>query len=326
MQKVLVTGSSGLLGAHLMTALSLQSEEVASNTSTFPRYAVFGVDRHPWWGDCPLSTRVGDLTDPRFLEETVCAIKPEILIHCAAWTNVDGCEQNPQEAYVCHEKITRKLISLVPSNCLLVYISTDSVFKGDEPFATEEKRPSPRTVYARSKLHGEWEIEQASENHLIVRTNFYGWGSGRKQTAGEWLYQALETGQEITLFNDFYFTPIYVLDFIKRLIRLIEGEHRGLFHLVGQERVSKFQFGALMAELGGFSFSHVREGSIDESSLKARRSKDISLQCDHFRKATGLDLPDCQSGLKHFLFDRKRPLSKRFLEEAISVGMEGKLR
>ena len=313
MQRVLITGSSGLLGAHLMTALS-------------ERYAVLGLDRHPWWGDRPMRTRVGDLRDLRFLEDAVSSTKPDILIHCAALVDVEGCEQNPQEAYACHEKLTRELASRVHRRCLLVYTSTDSVFKGDKPFAVEEDRPAPRTVYARSKLHGEWEIELASENHLIVRTNFYGWGSGRKLTAGEWLYQALEMSREITLFNDFYFTPIYVVDFVQRLIRLIEGGDRGLFHLAGKERVSKFQFGALMADVGGLPFSHVRKGSIDESPLKAQRPKEMSLQCDRFRQVTGMDLPGCRSGLIRFMSDRRRPLSQRFLSEGVPIEAEAKAR
>ena len=302
-KRILITGSSGLLGAHLMAAFAERAE-------------VQGADRHPWWGDRPLPVQLGNLSDGSFLDEVMASASPEILIHCAAITDVDRCEQDPAAAYACHEKLTKELVSRIPRHCLFVYISTDGLFKGDKPFAAEEDRPDPRTVYARSKLLGERQALGHAENHLIVRTNFYGWGSGRKQTAAEWLYQALAAGQEITLFRDFYFTPIYVADFVERLIRLIEGGHRGLFHLAGKERVSKHQFGALMAQMAGFSFSSVREGSIDDSPLKALRPKDISLRCDRFRTATGMDLPDCRSGLRRFLTDRNRSLSLRFSDPA----------
>ncbi len=309
MQKALITGSSGLLGAHLMAAFSKRAE-------------VHGVDRHPWWGDRPLPVRLGDLADGAFLGEVLIAARPDILIHCAAITDVDRCEQDPSAAAACHEKLTKELASRIPRHCLFVYVSTDGLFKGDRPFAAEEDSPAPLTVYARSKLLGERQAAQAA-NHLIVRTNFYGWGSGRKRTAAEWLYQALAAGQEITLFRDFYFTPIYVVDFVERLIRLVEGGHRGLFHLAGKERVSKHQFGALMAEEAEFSFSSVREGSLDDSPLKALRPKDISLRCDRFRTATGMDLPDCRTGLLRFLADRDRPLSMRFSAEPSSVERTG---
>ena len=149
-------------------------------------------------------------------------------------TNVDACERDPALAYASNADITRDIARAVPAGCLLVYIATDGIFVGDSPFATEESLPCPRTVYGRSKLHGEWNVKQATDNHLIVRTNFYGWSSGRKQTFAEWLYHSLDRGQPITLFDDFFFTPIYVVDLVVRLRLLIEGGHRGTFHLCGK--------------------------------------------------------------------------------------------
>lgn len=296
---ILITGACGLLGAHLTAALSR-------------RHNVVGMDRHPWWGDRPANVRVGDLTAPGFIEDTVAAVAPDILIHCAGMVSVDACEQNPVLAYACNTDITRNLARAVPPHCLVVYITTDGIFKGETPFATEEQLPCPRTVYGRSKLHGEWEVELAAKNHLIVRTNFYGWSSGRKQTAAEWLYHALDTGQTVTLFDDFLFTPIYVVDFVKRLELLIESGHRGIFHLCGKERVSKGQFGRLMAEAAGLSLKNVRWGSIENAHLAASRPKDMSLSSERFRRLTGVDVPGCMTGLLRFLADRQRPLSARF--------------
>ena len=77
-------------------------------------------------------------------------------------------------------------------------------------------------------------MQLATDRHLIVRTNFYGWSSGRKQTSAEWLHAALKTGQPITLFGDFFFTPIYIVDFVELLERLIETGYLGIIHLVGR--------------------------------------------------------------------------------------------
>ena len=250
---VLITGACGLLGAHLVAMLSR-------------RYDVVGVDRHPWWGDEPQAVRLGDLEAPQFLRDTVEATAPSILIHCAALANVDACEQDPAQAYTRNATLTRQLVRAVPASCLVVYLSTDGVFQGDTPFAREEDAPCPRTVYGRSKLQGEREVALATRNHLIVRTNFYGWSSGRKRTAGEWLYHALEAQQPVTLFTDFFFTPIYVVDFVERLIHLLEHPYRGLIHVAGRDRLSKHLFGMLMAEAGGFSTEAVRPGSLDPPS------------------------------------------------------------
>jgi dTDP-4-dehydrorhamnose reductase len=296
---ILITGACGLLGAHLMAALSR-------------RHNVVGVDRHSWWGDQPAKVLVGDLAAPGFVSETVAAVKPDILIHCAALVSVDACEQDPTLAYACNTDITRNLARAAPPHCLVVYITTDGIFRGDTPFATEAQLPCPRTVYGRSKLHGEWEVELATENHLIIRTNFYGWSSGRKQTAAEWLYHALDTGKSIMLFDDFFFTPIYVVDLVGRLGPLLEGEHRGTFHLCGKDRVSKGEFGTQMAKAAGLSLKNVQWGSIESAQLAAPRPKDMSLSSERFRGLTGVDVPGCMAGLRRFLADRRRPLSARF--------------
>ncbi len=297
--KILITGACGLLGAHLMEMLSR-------------RHHVVGIDRHPWWGDRPAELVIGELGTPGFIGDVVATAAPDILIHCAAMANVDACERDPARAYACNADITRDIARAAPERCLLVYIATDGIFVGDTPFATEELLPCPRTVYGRSKLHGEWDVKLATSNHLVVRTNFYGWSSGRKQTSAEWLYHALEIAQGITLFNDFFFTPIYVVDFVTRLNLLIAGGDRGTFHLCGKERVSKYEFGCLMAEAAGFSMKHVRRGSLRDVQLPAPRPKDMSLDSERFRRATGVDVPECMSGIRSFLRDRVRPLSARF--------------
>lgn len=296
--RVLVTGASGLLGAHLVAMLSRH-------------YDVVGVDRHPWWGEESQELLLGDLEAPEFLRKTIAAVSPQMLIHCAALANVDACEQDPARAHASHVLLTRRLVRSVPASCFVVYLSTDGVFQGDAPLMTEEHAPSPRTVYGRSKLEGEREVALATSNHLIVRTNFYGWSSGRKKTAGEWLHRVLETKQPVTLFTDFFFTPIYVVDFVERLARLLEHPYRGVIHLAGRDRLSKHAFGLLMAETGGFSTEAIRPGSLDEMLLAAPRPKDTSLSSARFIQLTGMDTPDGRSGLARFFADRHRPLSAR---------------
>lgn len=302
--KVLITGACGLLGAHLMAGLSRQ-------------YEVVGIDRNPWWGDVPLEVLRGDLAEPDVLQQAVGAVAPDILIHCAALAQVEVCEQDPVRAYAANATLTRHLVRAVPPRCLTVYLSTDGVFQGDRPFATEEELPCPRTVYGRSKVHGEWEVALASRNHLIVRTNFYGWSSGRKPTAGEWLCHALEAQQPATLFTDFFFTPMYVVDVVERLAPLFERPYRGVIHLAGADRLSKYAFGRLMADVGGFSTDSIHPGSLGEAPLIAPRPKDMSLSSARFTQLTGITVPDCRSGVQRFLMDRGRPLSARFAVSAI---------
>jgi dTDP-4-dehydrorhamnose reductase len=296
--KVLITGAGGLLGAHLAAALAADHD-------------VTGTDRHPWWGDAAIDFVEGDLGVPGFIEATVQRVRPDVLIHCAGLVNVDRCEEEPALAYTTNAEVTGRLARLMPPSGLFVYITTDGIFSGDCPFATETWLPCPRTVYGRSKLQGEWEVQIATRSHLIIRTNFYGWSSGRKATAGEWLYHALERGQPVTLFQDFHFTPVYVVDLVERILALIAGGHRGIFHAGGRDRVSKYDFGLLMAVAGELPTAGIRAGSIEEASLRAARPRDMSLDSSRLLQVTGLGPPDCADGLRRFVADRLRPLSRR---------------
>lgn len=301
--KVLITGACGLLGSHLMAGLSRQHD-------------VVGVDRHPWWGDEPLEVLSSDLQAPGAVEQVIASAAPSIVIHCAALVNVDACEQDPSAAYDANALLTRRLVRALPPKSLMVYMSTDGVFQGDTPFLTEQEAPAPRTVYGRSKVQGEQEVAKATANHLIIRTNFYGWSSGRKTTAGEWLYQALDTGQPITLFTDFFFTPLYVADLAERIGWLVNGAYRGTLHLAGRDRLSKYDFGRLMAQAAGFSMDRVRQGVMKEMPSMAPRPRDMSLSSRRFVEVTGGEVPGARSGLQRFIADRRRPLSARFSAEA----------
>ncbi len=303
--KILITGAGGLLGAHLMALFS-------------QRHQVTGTDRHPWWGDQAAALIPGELTDASFLEELIRKSQPDCLIHCAAVTNVDLCEQDPAMATAMNADVTRRLARVVSPDCQFVYISTDGLFQGNKPMVTEEEPPQPRTVYGKSKEQGEREVQLAGRRHLILRTNFYGWSSGRKKTFGEWLYESLRTGSPITLFEDFFFTPIYVADLAENLAVLVEGGHQGIFHLGGRDRVSKYAFGKMLAEEAGFSLQGVRVGSLDRADFMVTRPKDMSLDSSRFFRATGTPLPQVRAGLIRFLKDHGKPLSRRFKKECLA--------
>lgn len=295
---VLVTGVTGLLGSHVAAALQLSE-------------LVVGVDRHPWWGDRPLDVRTADLRDGGIVDRLLEDVRPDVLIHCAALVNVDACERQPDDAFAVNAEIPARLARAAGPGCLFVYIATDGVFRGESPFASEDTVPEPRTVYGRTKLAGEQEVARVTPNHLILRTNFFGWSSGRKQTSAEWLYRALEQQDPITLFDDFYFSPIYVVDFVAAMLGLVDGGARGLFHVAGGERVSKYEFGLELARQAGFPTTNVRRGSIDDAKLAAPRPKDMSLSTERAAASLGRPLPGVRDGIARFLADRGRSLSER---------------
>ena len=296
--KVTITGASGLLGAHLAAAFREHHE-------------VIGIDRNSWWGDWPLALLRGELQDASFVEEAISRSQPNVLIHCAGTVNVDACEKNPAQALEDNRGITQRLLHSVSPDCLFVFISTDSVFSGNSRLSTEDHPTSPVNVHARTKLEAERAVSQHPQ-HLIIRTNFFGWSSGRKKTAAEWLYGALDRQEPITLFDDFFFTPIYAVDLSTILFRMIQRDARGLFHVAGADRVSKYEFGTVMAHGMCASIANVRRGSIADMPLGAPRSSDISLSSGKAERFLGTPMPRCHDGLTRFLSDFKKPLSERF--------------
>lgn len=297
--RILITGASGLLGAHLATYLAMNHE-------------VIGMDRNPWWGNAPLPILREDLMEPGWIEQQVLQLNPAWVIHCAALADVDQCEQKPAQAQQLNAQITRRLAGALANCARMLYVSTDGLFQGDRPHALETWAATPRTVYGRTKWEGELAVRELVPNHLIVRTNFYGWSSGRKKTAGEWLEEALKEQREITLFHDFYFTPIYVVDLVERLKTLMDLRAQGTFHLGGRDRVSKYEFGRCLAACAGYSMDHVRVGSIEEANLLAPRPRDMSLGSERFEKLTGIPVPRCLEGIQRFLAHRGVPLEARF--------------
>lgn len=294
-----MTGACGLLGAHLLECLS-------------SRHSAVGTDRNPWWGGSPQNLLTGDLQDPVFLKKIIREVAPEVLFHCAALTDLEACERDPQAAHAINARLPQSILSLLPPGCLFVYISTDAVFGGMRPMAGEEDAPSPCNAYGRSKQEGEELVRKGWTDALVIRTNFYGWSSGRKKTFAEWLWGALERGEPITLFEDFFFSPIYVADLAERLEILMGKGQRGLVHLGGRDRVSKSGFGMRLAELAGFPTTHVRTGSVKDSILAAPRGGDLSLDSSRFFRLTGSQVPSCLDGLHRFVRDKNSPLGLRF--------------
>lgn len=294
---VLITGVSGLLGAHIAAGFAKE-------------HHVIGVDRNAWWGDSPITFLQGELNNVPLRTQAITSTAPDVLIHCAGAVDVDACERDPDWAHQVNVNLTRSLVAETPTDCLFVYISTDSVFCGDKAFWSEQDAPAPCNVYAATKLDGEREVAQL-HNHLIVRTNFYGWSSGRKKTSAEWLYGALASGDSITLFDDFFFTPIYLPHLVRFLRASIDHRTRGLLHMAGRDRISKYEFGQTMAKLMSVSMKNVRRGSIEDAHFAATRSKDISLNTDRVQKLLGCEMPACEEGLQLFLADRGKPLSQR---------------
>ena len=240
MNKMLITGVSGLLGSNIFLSLG-------------ESFCLYGIYRsHALRADLVNCLQL-DLTKPDQAEEAIKDIQPGWIIHCAALTNVDYCESNPSEAAMINILASNNVAKAARScGARLIYISTDSVFNGHQGNYLENDLVDPVNTYARTKLAGEASVQQIIPEALIIRTNIYGWNMENKLSIAEWMLCNFEEGKRFPGFHDICFTPILVNDLIEMILRMMEMKLTGLYHVAGSQRCTKYDFGCLMSEVFGW--------------------------------------------------------------------------
>jgi dTDP-4-dehydrorhamnose reductase len=282
---LLVTGGSGLLGLNWACAMRREFDVVLS---THTRHAQLAGAR-----SVGLSLENADSLGAAFRE-----IEPAIVVHAAGLTSVDECERVPDLARHVHVDLTRNVArAAAAAGSKLIHISTDHLFAGTRPLYTEIDAPEPLNVYGRTKLEAERVVEEESPGALIVRTNFFGWGHRYRQSFSDWIYYALGSGESITLFDDVFITPILADRLAAFAHRLLAAGGAGVHNVVGDERVSKYEFGVRLAHAFALPKSLICRGKIACSSLRAKRPPDMSLDNGKAQSRLGTSLGSVDENL-----------------------------
>ena len=286
---LIVTGASGLLGASVvLQARSLGVEVTGLCHNHFLR--VPGVAMHSL-----------DLTNLAETGELARRFKPKAIIHCAAATNVDWCEDHPEEAEKLNVRASALLAEVAHDlNAQFIYISTDAVFDGQQGNYAETDLPSPINVYGQSKLAGEQAVLEHHPSALILRVNFYGWNAQEKLSLGEWFLRKLRDEGRVPGFTDVIFCPMLVNDLAQVLLQMLDRGVSGLYHVTSSERISKYEFGRKLAATFGLDPGRVVHAQVSGAQLKARRPLDISLNTEKISRTTGFEMPDVECGLRRF--------------------------
>ncbi|SPF55823.1 Spore coat polysaccharide biosynthesis protein SpsK [Candidatus Desulfosporosinus infrequens] len=232
--KVLITGAGGQLGTDLTVLLQRNPE----------RYQVF-----------PLTRSELDITKQEQVEKTLQTIRPDIVIHCAAYTNVDQAEIDSDQAYKVNALATRFLATAVEQNqAKLVYLSTDYVFDGikNKPYH-EDDIPNPLNIYGQTKLAGEKFVQSISTRYFIVRTSWvYGQhGPNFVKT----MLSLAQNHQELDVVNDQVGSPTYSVDLAQFLQILIKTDYYGIFHATNSGQCSWYEFAKAIFEESGADIS-----------------------------------------------------------------------
>lgn len=197
-----------------------------------------------------------DLANQKQISSTFLRAQPEVVIHCAGNKNVSECEENPTEAMQVNAIGTRTIAKACKeADARLVYLSTDYVFTGSRGKYKESDIPNPTTAYGASKFLGEKMARLELPNMVICRASgIY----GVQSPLLGWAKSILEKSEPLYAFTDIINTPTYVMNLGAMIERIINFEAVGVFHTVGSDACSRYDFFKLYAELFGFNKDLVR--------------------------------------------------------------------
>ena len=306
-QRVLITGGSGLLA--LNWACAIRGEHDVVLATHRHRVSLANTTAVPM-----------ALDQTGYLTEQFRRHAPDIIVHAAGITSVEQCELEPVLAREINALLARNVAeSASRIGAKLIHISTDHLFAGTRAGHTENDAPEPLNVYAKTKLLAEQWVETAHPGALIVRTNFFGWGHRHRQSFSDWIIRGLGRGEALTLFEDAYFTPILADRLTAVVHRLVALGAFGVYNVVGDERVSRHEFGLRLARRFALPEALIRRGRISQANLTARRPSDMSLDNTKARSAIGAGM-----GTLEDYFDdlRHQQISGRDMEllDAVTAG------
>lgn len=286
--RILITGASGLLGINLAIEASKSHTVFGTVNSRALKTDAFTV----------LQT---DLSAPGAVERALEAAQPEWVIHCAALADIDACETDPVRARKMNSELPEKLAQHVArGGARLIHISTDSVFDGLRGNYDEEDQPNPINNYAHTKLASEIAVARANPQAIIARVNLYGWSLTGKRSLGEFFYNHLSVGRPVMGFTDVYFCPLLANELGKILLRMLEKELSGTFHVVSRECITKYEFGVRLAHKFGLPEELIQPTPVAQAGLAAARSPNLTLRTDKLAHALGEAPPDIDSNLDAF--------------------------
>ena len=257
-RKTLILGSSGFLGSY------------------FTRYPnTLGLPRSNWSG-IPVS-ELSSSTSFEMLENLVVKAKPEVIINCIALTSINQCEREPVLANFVNSDLPSFVAKITASMKIsFVHFSTDAVFDGQKSPYSEMDSPSPISHYGKTKLQGENNVIRNNPEALVLRTNFFGF-SFQRPSLFNFFHQNLKLSRNCDGYSDVIFSPLYVKDVCNATFALLEKSQNGLFHVVGSESLTKFEFGRRIASSMKISEKMVTEAKRPSNGDNDVRSHDLRL-------------------------------------------------
>lgn len=288
MKRIFITGGSGFVGGHLLNQ-AVGKWQVSTN------YFQHSINL-PGYDWVQLDLRQHDE-----VVQVLKHVQPDVVIHQAALSNLDLCEQRRDEAQATNVEATAFLADWCQRTCTrLIFLSSDMVYDGEKGNYCETDPVRPLGVYAMTKVQGENEVRKYCRNHVVIRTALvYGKPIGGGGSFTEWMERRLRQGIEVPLYTDQYRTPILVNNLAEVLLELAGGDFRGTLNVGGPDKTDRFNFGQKYCRFGGFDETLLRPIVMrDGPPLSAPRPRDLSFDISKAKSVLKTGLLGIDEGLK----------------------------
>ncbi len=278
--RILLIGSKGTLGSELYRQLKQNKQ-----------YTVF-----------PYHKKKLDITLNEEIDKVFYKVKPQIVINCAAYTDVEKAEGEPAKAILVNGTATKNLAEASDKvGAIFVYFSTDYIFDGEQnvPY-TEKSKPNPLNVYGDSKWLGEKYTIESTARYFIIRTSWL-FGRGGKKDFVDKIVDLSEIQKEIPVITDQIGSPTYTVDLASATLALLLTNNYGIYHIVNKGSASRYTFAQ---DVLSYSKEQAARISMIDSKVyphSARRPKYSVLDCQRFLDVVGYELPNWRERLSQYL-------------------------
>jgi dTDP-4-dehydrorhamnose reductase len=247
-----------------------------------------------------------DISQEAAVQKAFRDLRPEFVFHLAAFTDVDGCEANPQKAEQVNALGTRNVArACAEIGAVLLYVSTDYVFDGsmERPYR-EDDAPNPISVYGQSKLGGEQHVQSLLARHFIVRSSWLYGPRGKNFVAT--ILKVAQERDELRVVSDQRGSPTYTEHLAVKLAQMVQVQSYGIYHVTGAGNCSWFEFAQAILELGGLEGGRVVPISTQECGRRARRPANSVLENRRLVESHLGALPHWRDGLADYLKEGQR--------------------
>jgi len=291
-KRLLISGAEGQLGKALQFQLADKFEILA--TARIPSVSAKKNRK----------VKSLDITYRDVVKSVVTEFDPDIIINCAAFTNVDGCESQKKKAHDVNVKGLQNLIHFSKIDSLIIQISSDYVFNGEEGPYAETDHTFPVNYYGKTKLEAENLLRGSQRRHLIFRGNvLFSDDVFFKSNFFGWVYKSLLKKEPITVVNDQISNPTLINEFVNAIFQAMVMKCEGVFHIGSEDYLSRYEFAIKIAKLFKFDeslISPVNTAHLAQkiSSYVAERPKHSGLKTAKLEKEANLTIHSTDYNLK----------------------------